>query len=530
MFSVPAGWERSVSSQIPVKMDAISAVLLLAVFLLVALEVRVQRSKAYRAGKKYPGPRAFPVLGNAHNLLFNDQQRTFQLPRTWAKRYGDTYRILVRGLLNLNAIQAKDVEPLLSSPKLIDKGVIYTLLHNFLGIGLLNSTGPKWQHRRRILTPAFHFNILPSFLLTFQEESRRLIAQLGQFADKGTPVALQPVATKFTLNTICETAMGVKLDSMTMANEYRSRIEGIGTMLLQRLMNPWLFEEFTYKLSGLQAKFIKLLQPVHAFTRSIIQQRRELFHQNVRNLGDFSEENIYTNIKQRYAMLDTLLAAEAKEQIDEDGIREEVDTFMFEGHDTTSAAIIFTLLLIAHSPEVQQRLYEELQEVAAQRTDPDEEFTQRDYSELKYMDLVLKESLRLYPPVPFISRNISEDTWFGDRLVPKDTLFNVHIFDLHRDPAVFPEPERFDPDRFLPENVERRSPYAYVPFSAGPRNCIGQRFAILELKTVLAAILRHFRVLPVTTREEIVFVADLILRTRDPIMVRFEHRLEPDSS
>uniref|UniRef100_A0A182JX22 Uncharacterized protein n=1 Tax=Anopheles christyi TaxID=43041 RepID=A0A182JX22_9DIPT len=516
----------SVQLQIPIEMDIITVVLLLVVFLLVLFELRVQLSAPYRAGKKFPGPQALPLLGNAHNLLFNDQRRTFQLPRGWAAKYGDTYRLLVRGLLNLNAIQAKDVEPLLSSPKLIDKSIVYTLLHQFLGIGLLNSTGSKWQHRRRILTPAFHFNILPSFLLTFQEECRSLVAHLGQYADKGTPVALQPFATKFTLNTICETAMGIKLDSMTMANEYRSKIEGVGTMLLQRLMNPWLFEDFNYKLSGLQAKFEKLLQPVHAFTRSIIQQRRELFHKNVTNIGDFSEENIYTNLKQRYAMLDTLLAAEAKEQIDEDGIREEVDTFMFEGHDTTSAAIIFTLLLLAHSPEAQQRLYEELQEIALSRSDATDgaDFTQRDYNELKYMDMVLKESLRLYPPVPFISRNISEDTMFGDRLVPKDTLFNVHIFDLHRDPAVFPDPERFDPDRFLPENVAERSPYAYVPFSAGPRNCIGQRFAILELKTVLAGILLHFRILPVTKREEVVFVADLILRTKDPIMVKFERR------
>uniref|UniRef100_A0A2Y9D1T1 Cytochrome P450 n=1 Tax=Anopheles dirus TaxID=7168 RepID=A0A2Y9D1T1_9DIPT len=506
-------------------MDILTLVLLAVVLVLVLLELRVQFSTAYRAGKKFPGPKALPLLGNAHNLLFNDQRRTFQLPRGWAAKYGDTYRILVRGLLNLNAIQAKDVEPLLSSPKLIEKGLIYSLTHDFLGIGLLNSTGAKWQHRRRILTPAFHFNILPSFLLTFQEECRSLVAQLEPFAEKGTPVALQPVATKFTLNTICETAMGIKLDSMTLANEYRSRIEGIGTMLLQRLMNPWLFEDFNYKLTGLQAKFRKLLQPVHAFTRSIIQQRRELFHQNVRNIGDFSEENIYTNLKQRYAMLDTLLAAEAKEQIDEEGIREEVDTFMFEGHDTTSAGIIFTLLLLAHSPEVQQRLYEELQQIGASRSDSDaDEFTQRDYNELKYMDMVLKESLRLYPPVPFISRNISEDTMFGDRLVPKDTLFNVHIFDLHRDPAVFPDPERFDPERFAPEQVTERSPYAYVPFSAGPRNCIGQRFAILELKTVLAAILMNFRILPVTTREELVFVADIILRTKDPIMVKFERR------
>lgn len=223
-------------------------------------------------------------------------------------------------------------------------------------------------------------------------------------------------------------------------------------------------------------------------------------------------------------MLDTLLAAEAKQQIDEEGIREEVDTFMFEGHDTTSAALIFTLLLVALHPEVQERLYEEILHITLGKVDPDRELCQADYNEMKYMDLVLKESLRLYPPVPFISRSIIEDTFFGERFIPKGSIVNVHIYDLHRDASVFPDPERFDPDRFLPENVAGRSPYAYVPFSAGPRNCIGQRFAILELKSVLTAILTNFRLLPVTKREELDFISDLILRTSNPVFVKLERR------
>ncbi|XP_035784723.1 probable cytochrome P450 4ac1 isoform X1 [Anopheles albimanus] len=505
-------------------MDLLTVILGTVALLLLLLEIYLRFSSAYRAAKQFPGPVLLPILGNAHNLLFNDQRKTFRLPRRWAALYQDTYRLVVRGMLTLNVFQAKDVEPLLSSQRLIGKSLIYHLTHEFLGIGLLNSAGSKWQHRRRILTPAFHFNILPSFLLTFQDECRSLVAQLEPAADNGQPVALQPLITKFTLNTICETAMGVKLDSGTMANEYRSKIEAIGTMLLNRLMNPWLYDQLSYKVVGLAAKFNKLLRPVHSFTRSIIQQRRELFHQNVRNLGDFSEENVYTNIKQRYAMLDTLLAAEAKQQIDEEGIREEVDTFMFEGHDTTSAALIFTLLLVALHPEVQERLYEEILHITLGKVDPDRELCQADYNEMKYMDLVLKESLRLYPPVPFISRSIIEDTFFGERFIPKGSIVNVHIYDLHRDASVFPDPERFDPDRFLPENVAGRSPYAYVPFSAGPRNCIGQRFAILELKSVLTAILTNFRLLPVTKREELDFISDLILRTSNPVFVKLERR------
>lgn len=268
--------------------------------------------------------------------------------------------------------------------------------------------------------------------------------------------------------------MGVKLDSHTMADEYRAKIKEVVGFLVQRVMNPLLFENFTYKLLGFRARLDKALKPIHAFTSNIIKQRRELFHANVKNLDEFSEENIYFNTNQRYALLDTLLASEARNQINEKGIREEVNTFMFRGHDTTASAFTFIFLLVAEHPDVQQALVDEILTVNSSRLDPTAQFTVKDYNELRYMDRVIKECLRLYPPVPFIGRMINEDSWFGDRFIPKDSMANVLIWDLHRDPKQFPDPERFDPDRFLPENVEQRNPYAYVPFSAGPRNCIGE--------------------------------------------------------
>lgn len=270
-----------------------------------------------------------------------------------------------------------------------------------------------------------------------------------------------------------ETAMGVKLDTTAPAELYKNNIREVGRIVQQRLMNPLLFEDWIYKAFGYRAHLDKILEPVHAFTNSIIRQRRDIFHATVQNVDSLSEENIYTNIKQRYAMLDSLLLAEAKQQIDAKGIREEVDTFTFEGHDTTGSAFVFTFLLIAHHQDVQQRLFDELQSIV-DRLNPDGPLTLQDYNGLKYMERVIKESLRIYPPVPFISRLVTEDVRYDGKFIPKGSFMNVEIYDLHRDPEQFPDPERFDPDRFLPEQIERRSPYAYVPFSAGPRNCIGE--------------------------------------------------------
>ena len=167
-------------------------------------------------------------------------------------------------------------------------------------------------------------------------------------------------------------------------------------------------------------------------------------------------------------MLDTLLVAEAKGQIDAEGIREEVDTFMFEGHDTTATGLLFIFFLLGQHKDVQQRVYEEIKSlVDASGGEP---LSTADFNSMNYTDRVIRESMRLYPPVPFISRDLTEDVQLASgHTVPKGTQCHLHIYDLHRDPEQFPDPEVFDPDRFLPEECEKRHPFAYIPFSAGRR-------------------------------------------------------------
>lgn len=172
-------------------------------FLLILYETHLRLQPSYRAAKQFPCPRPLPLLGNAVSLLFNDKVSSFNLPRRWANEFKASYALLVRGGLILNAIRARETEALLSSLRLIDKSVLYTYLQPFMGVGLLNSTGQKWFHRRKILTSAFHFNILPKFLVTFQEECEKLIKQIDKDVENRKETTLQRVAARFTLNTIC---------------------------------------------------------------------------------------------------------------------------------------------------------------------------------------------------------------------------------------------------------------------------------------------------------------------------------------
>ncbi|KAG5674601.1 hypothetical protein PVAND_004555 [Polypedilum vanderplanki] len=469
-----------------------------------------------------------PWIKAGFSIAFCDAVELFTFVRTIANKYQKSYVLSVFGYTDYCITRASDAEKILnSSTKHLEKGDIYKLLHSFLKTGLLTSDGEKWHTRRRMLTPAFHFNILKEFCEIFKEESDKLIETLRKTNGKKTNVV--PISTQFTLNTICESAMGVKLSDLGNNGEvYRNNIYTVGKFLVHRVTKPWLLSDFTYFLFGYQRRFMKILKPVHQFTKDIINKRRIEFmkkHANSDAKGEKilkdENENIYMGSKKkRFAMMDTLLQAQSEGLIDDEGIIEETDTFTFEGHDTSSACMSFTLLLLAHHPEVQEKLYEEIQDVTYGKDD----FTVDDFNKMNYMERVLKESLRIYPPVHFISRILTEDLINDGRKYEKGTNVNIFIYDIHRDPEYFPDPEKFDPDRFLPENSIDRSNFAFIAFSAGMRNCIGQRFAMLELKVMLTKIIQKFKIQPVTKREDITFIGDIVLRSKDPIVMKFTPR------
>ncbi|EEC17407.1 cytochrome P450, putative, partial [Ixodes scapularis] len=150
----------------------------------------------------------------------------------------------------------------------------------------------------------------------------------------------------------------------------------------------------------------------------------------------------------------------------------EVDTFMFAGHDTTAMAIAWNCYLIALHPEVQKKVQEELDMVLGEHKT--EDISTENLKDLKYLECVVKESQRLCPSVPVIGRTVTKPFTLGNYVLPEGTSVEIFIYGLHRDPEVFPDPEVFDPDRFLLENCASRHPFAFIPFSAGSRNCIGK--------------------------------------------------------
>ncbi|KAI5651467.1 cytochrome p450 domain-containing protein [Phthorimaea operculella] len=435
------------------------AVLLAVLVILVVWIIINDRDEALDS---LPGPKKTLIIGNVLDFMMVHPDHLFKISRDFGKQYGDRYLLKIVGRRILHIFNPNDVEVVLSHTKNISKSKPYSFLQPWLGTGLLLSTGNKWHSRRKILTPTFHFNILKSFSTIIEEKSLNLVKELRR--SQGQEQEVFSIISNATLYAICETAMGTQLDQDKSADavEYKQAILQIGGLLLSRLTRVWLHSDIVFNNSEMGKQFQKVSKKVRSFADNVILERKRRRNEE----GGLVETEDGYGQKKRMAMLDLLLEAESKGEIDVDGIREEVNTFMFEGHDTTATALTFGLMLIADHEEVQDRIYDEIQSTLGDRQP-----SMTDLAELKYLEAVIKEILRLYPSVPFIARETSEDFMMGDVFVRKGTEIGVHIYDLHRRPDQFPDPEAFIPDRFLPG--VHRHPYAYVPFSAGPRNCIG---------------------------------------------------------
>ncbi|XP_023247723.1 probable cytochrome P450 4p2 [Copidosoma floridanum] len=233
----------------------------------------------------------------------------------------------------------------------------------------------------------------------------------------------------------------------------------------------------------------KTLEILHEFTDEIIRERKK-YHKSTGNKfldenNDEVEDNVFDDVhigrRRRLAMLDLLFAAEKKGLIDDAGIKEEVDTFTFEGHDTTSMAMTFIVMQLAENKEAQDKARLEVTEIMNNSSG---KLGMTEIQKMEYLECCIKEALRLYPPVATIARYIYDELQLKNARLPTDSHVLINFWDTHRDPNFWPDPEKFDPTRFTPENSRNRHPFSYLPFSAGPRNCIGHgQYNSMSFKT-----------------------------------------------
>ncbi|KAH8329823.1 hypothetical protein KR067_000049 [Drosophila pandora] len=486
--------------------------------------LRNRRHNQMFAAAGFKGPKRYPLVGNAPMIINESPSTVFDLQSRLIRDHGKNIHIQMLGERGFMTACPKMIEAIMSSQQTIQKNNLYGLLVNWLGDGLLLSTGKKWFHRRKTITPAFHFKILEDFVEVFDQQSAIMAEKLYSRADGKTVINMFPVACLCALDIIAETAMGVKVNAQLQPDfPYVQSVTTASGMVAERLMNPLQRMDATMKIlyPKLFAKLNNAVKSMHDFTNKVITERRDLLQKSI---SEGKEEELVNDVgqKRRMALLDVLLKSTINgAPLTNEDIREEVDTFMFEGHDTTTSSIAFTCYLLARHPEAQARVFQEIRDVIGD--DKSRPVDMKILGELKYLEMVIKESLRLFPSVPMIGRHINQDTMLDGKLIPGNSDILILIYHAQRDPDLFPEPLKFKPERFSFENKGEINPFAYTPFSAGARNCIGQKFAMLEIKSTISKLIRHFEFLPLG--EEVQPVLNLILRSTTGINVGIKPRV-----
>ncbi|CAI2352859.1 unnamed protein product [Caenorhabditis sp. 36 PRJEB53466] len=476
------------------------------------------RLHLYKELRKFDGPLSLPLIGNLYMVnIFNVAQLTHQVMElgfAYCRKGAGIVQIWVGPaplLAVVNPVYAKEI---LESNEIITKADEYDILFPWLGTGLLTSTGDKWRQRRKMLTPAFHFKVLNGFLTVHDYQAKVFLDQLKPHADNGIELDIYPHIKRMALDIICETSMGTTIDAQHNHNHpYVMSVKRLMEIGFAWQIKPWLKLKPLWYLTGYGFEYDRHLKLVTDFTKLVIREKWEEYQQF--HLDADKKD------KRSMAFLDLLLELRHEGLMNEEDIREEVDTFMFEGHDTTSSSMGWTLWCMAHNPDIQEKVIEEVDRIFGSS---DRDCTNDDLKQMKYLEKCLKESLRMFPSVPFFGRKVEEDVVINGDLLPKGARILVVPLILQRNPLLFENPNVYNPENFSEENIGKRHAYADVPFSAGPRNCIGQKFAIMEEKTVISWFFRKYRVSASAAFDDNHILPELILKSSLGFPVTIHHR------
>ncbi|NWW50648.1 CP4B1 protein, partial [Pedionomus torquatus] len=464
-----------------------------------------ERKKRVKALEAFPGPPKHWFYGHKH-LMTAD--KVLSQIVSWGEKYPYAFpRFLGPILSSLIIHHPEYVKTILgrTDPKAT---VPYKFLIPWIGKGLLILDGPKWFQHRKMLTPAFHYEVLQSYVSLMSDSVKVMLDKWEKRITERKSVELFQDVSLMTLDSILKCAFSYNSNCQTESNSdcYIRAVYDLSCLFSNRMQN-FSYNDIFYEWTHQGHEFQNACKLAHAHTDKVIQERKMLLS-NQKELDKIQK-------KRHLDFLDILLCTKDANGVglsDED-LRAEVDTFMFEGHDTTASGISWLLYCLSLHPEYQQRCREEIQGILGDR----DTIKWEDLGKMTYTTMCIKESLRVFPPVPSVSRQLSKPVTFSDgRSLPAGSLVTLNIFAIHRNRDVWEDPEIYDPLRFTPENSVQRHSHAFLPFSAGARNCIGQQFAMNEMKVALALTLLRFELFPDPSRPP-TLIPQLVLRSSNGI-------------
>jgi cytochrome P450 len=401
-----------------------------------------------------PGPRSLPLVGNTHQWA----RDPCDFRERCAEKYGHVVNYEILGWDAYMLTDPDDLKQVLEDRETFPKhGDSSEMLRDIVGEGLITSEGNLWERQREAIQPTFYMSHIQRYAdIMFS----RAEATTDRWRD-GVTVDLESEMMRTTLEILVEAMFGEDIDL-----EARGIYEAVEAM--QGPLKP-------------RNQPITFFAPDWAPVPFLRRANRALDHLEA-EIYDILDDRRNTETD-RDDLLAMLLDSDA--EMDDEQIRDEMLTFLFAGHETTALSLTYIWDLLTRNRDAEARLHEEIAAVVDGRP------TIEDVFEFEYVEAVVKEAMRLYPPAHEIRREPADDVRIGGYRIPEGSLLVLPTWVLHRDDRFWDAPEEFRPERFLDADADRPE-YAYFPFGGGPRRCIGQQFAMTEAQLVLATIARDW--------------------------------------
>jgi cytochrome P450 len=415
--------------------------------------------------------------------------------------YGDVVRLVVgppgRRLVFYLVTHPDGVEGVLTgNAGHLKNTPVYREIAAYLGDGLLTSEGQRWRQQRRTVAPLFSPRRISGYVEVMADEATRLAERWAAPAKQGTPVNVAAEMVDFTLRVIGRILFGASVEDVV----------------------PVVQATFPVLNHHVRRRGLSPLRPPRGLPTPAERRAARAQHRLYEVVDAIIERH-----QQRDGGIDLisrLLTARDPDTgapLSPQDVRDQVLIFLLAGHETTSTALTFTCHLLGHHPDVQRRVHDELDGVLSGRSP-----TAEDIGKLTYTTMVIKEAMRLYPSAYAFARRTPTRAQIGGHYIPPGSLVILSPWATHRRADLWPDPQRFDPDRFKPAAESARHRYAYLPFAGGPRGCIGAHFAVSEAVTAIATLLTAYTI--ESEPGSVPLATGLTLRPAGPVQARLSHR------
>ncbi|XP_046734965.1 uncharacterized protein LOC124404676 [Diprion similis] len=434
-----------------------------------------------KSASRMKGPRALPIIGNA--LFFaGDPDELMNRVMEYSQPYDKPFRVWMGPKLFVVIKNPRDFEVVLNSSVASHKPYEYRFLASYLGHGLVTDSGATHRAQRKVIMPMVSGKELNKYIECFDRQSRRCVGCLEDKVGKGEFDIIHYM-DDCTLDMILETVMGTPGTAQN--DGYKGLIECCSRAIAlahDRTLKIWLHPDWIYACTIPGRQFASSISVLRKFAETLVNQKKDEYYAS-KKTSDGSD-------RQPTAVLDRLIAHnEETEAMDDIRLRDAISNIWMPAQDPTALTCSFLFMMLGMHPDIQDKVRKEVNEVIG-----DEDVTMENLSKLRYLELVIKETIRLFPVGPMTLRELTADLEFETCTAPKGCTLALMVFETHRDPKYWTEPEKFNPDRFTPENSIDRHPYAYVPFSSGIRSCIGRHYAMVLIKTLVTRVVQKYRI------------------------------------